>query len=538
MINQSVDSLTGLKKMAGAFFPYAEKQLGFDQPVSIIFQSDADNAQNILGKTAQYDPDDMSVTLFTDRRHPKDVLRSLSHELVHHAQNCRGEFDSIEDTSLGYAQRDSHLRGMEEEAYKLGNLIFRDWEDMFKQKALQLQEGKLRKTLRKGLKRMLNEGAQRRSLKEGPMPLYIPGTKQVYAYGGADDPEVVARRIAGANKPQKPAYNIPTDEPLELPSLTAGSGPVPASSYTDPKSDAWKKGPYGGKGRYITGPNAEKELRNYLGDLAQIKYATEFIDDWTPFSDIKHPSQIPRGAGEAAATDLVLLPLALKGLGKAYKAAPIATMAAAGAGVPYAINKYMTSPGPHEQSDKMLDDLYRYEMDRIKAAENAEAIKLQSKRGAPMISRDLDPSPGRDVRSFNPDIPGLSDEERLDRMRGWPWRAMDDEDLIDEERYKNAPGQFIKNPQTGKWHFVPANDPNWPHIGGSAARPVARGASFEFSDPRTPRTLTKRELQAIRAGRLDPAKLPAGIEYGPGRRPATLRKQQPIPVKRKRRRVT
>ena len=159
MINQSVDSLTGLKKMAGAFFPYAEKQLGFDQSVDIIFQSDPDNAQNILGKTAQYDPDGMSITLFTDRRHPKDILRSLSHELVHHTQNCRGDFDSIADmdTSLGYAQKEGPLRDMEEEAYKLGNLIFRDWEDMFKQKVSQLQERKIRKTLRNSLKIMLNE---------------------------------------------------------------------------------------------------------------------------------------------------------------------------------------------------------------------------------------------------------------------------------------------------------------------------------------------------------------------------------------------
>ena len=532
MINQSVDSLTGLKKMAGAFFPYAEKQLGFDQPVSIIFQSDADNAQNMLGKTAQYDPDGMSVTLFTDGRHPKDVLRSLSHELVHHAQNCRGEFDSIGDTSLGYAQRDGHLRGMEEEAYKLGNLIFRDWEDMFKQKAVQLQEGKLRKTLRKGLGKLLKEGGRRRSLKEAPVPLYIPGTKEVpeniYAYGGADDPEVVARRIAGANKPQYIAYDTHASKPFELPSLTAASGPVPVSSYTDPESDAWKKGPYGGKGRYITGPNASEELKQYLEDVKDIQVGQEFIDDWT-FSSWKHPSQIPKGMAAAAAEDLALgrigRHVAGPLLSKVYKAAPRATMVAAGAGVPYAINKYMTSPGPHEQSDKMLDDLYRYEMDQIKTAENAEAIKLQSKRGKPMISRDLDPSPGRDVRSFNPDIPGLSDEERLDRLRGWSWRAVPDEDLIDEERYKNAPGRFIKNPHTGKWHFVPANDPNWPHIGEPAARP--RDSRF-----------TKDELQAIRAAGLDPAKLPAGIEYGPGRRPATLRKQQPIPIKRKRRRVT
>ena len=135
-VNNSVDSLTGLKKMAEDFFPYAQEQMGFDQPVVIIFQSDSENAENMLGKTAFYDPEEMAVTLFTDNRHPKDIMRSLSHELVHHTQNCRGDFDRELDTSPGYAQRDDHLRGMEKEAYERGNLVFRDWEDMYKQRAM------------------------------------------------------------------------------------------------------------------------------------------------------------------------------------------------------------------------------------------------------------------------------------------------------------------------------------------------------------------------------------------------------------------
>ena len=140
-VNNSVSTLTGLKKMAEDFFPYAEKQMWFDQPVSVIFQSDSDNAQNMLGKTAHYDPMEMAITLFTDNRHPKDILRSLSHELVHHTQNCRGDFDHEMDTSPGYAQKDDHLRDMEREAYEQGNLVFRDWEDLFKQRMVQENMG-------------------------------------------------------------------------------------------------------------------------------------------------------------------------------------------------------------------------------------------------------------------------------------------------------------------------------------------------------------------------------------------------------------
>jgi LysM repeat protein len=99
------------------------------KPPTIMFKSDQGNAQKLLGKTAHYDPTTNHVVVYVTGRHPKDVLRSLSHELVHHAQNCRGEFGNTPDTAPGYAQKDNHMRKMEEEAYKVGNLCFRDWED-------------------------------------------------------------------------------------------------------------------------------------------------------------------------------------------------------------------------------------------------------------------------------------------------------------------------------------------------------------------------------------------------------------------------
>jgi hypothetical protein len=70
--------------------------------------------------------------LYTTGRHPKDVMRSLAHELVHHTQNCNGMFDNVGSTGEGYAQNDEHLREMEREAYEQGNLCFRDWEDSIK----------------------------------------------------------------------------------------------------------------------------------------------------------------------------------------------------------------------------------------------------------------------------------------------------------------------------------------------------------------------------------------------------------------------
>jgi len=126
--NTSLD-LTDIEELIGDLLPFAQKRIGFNRPPTINFDSDLENASDILGKTAHYDPGEHSVVIYVDNRHPKDILRSLTHELVHHAQNLRGEFDDLLSTELGYAQNNPQLRAMEEEAYTLGNMCFRDWED-------------------------------------------------------------------------------------------------------------------------------------------------------------------------------------------------------------------------------------------------------------------------------------------------------------------------------------------------------------------------------------------------------------------------
>ena len=130
MINNNSDlDLTDIEELVKDLLPFAQKKIGFNRPPTINFDSDLENASNILGKTAHYDPEELTVVVYVDKRHPKDILRSLTHELVHHAQNLRGEFDDLFSTELGYAQTNPQLRAMEEEAYTLGNMCFRDWED-------------------------------------------------------------------------------------------------------------------------------------------------------------------------------------------------------------------------------------------------------------------------------------------------------------------------------------------------------------------------------------------------------------------------
>ena len=131
-VNKSVGNVYHLEQLVGDFFPYSQEKLAFDKDVTVVFQSDEENSSKILGKTAYYDPTSFEVVLYVDGRHPKDIMRSLSHELVHHAQNCRGDFQAPGETDVGYAQRDPHLRKMEREAYTKGNLIFRDYEDLIK----------------------------------------------------------------------------------------------------------------------------------------------------------------------------------------------------------------------------------------------------------------------------------------------------------------------------------------------------------------------------------------------------------------------
>ena len=142
IVNKSGMDMSSLTDMAKKFYPYAQKYLGFDKPATIEYQSDPQNAQNPLGTTAHYEPGNYKVTLFVDGRHPKDLLRSLAHELVHHAQNCRGDLtpEKMGETGPGYAQTNSYMRGMEQEAYTKGNLCLRDWEDQYKKQTLQEQK--------------------------------------------------------------------------------------------------------------------------------------------------------------------------------------------------------------------------------------------------------------------------------------------------------------------------------------------------------------------------------------------------------------
>ena len=133
MIRLSTKMIDIISPLIKKFMPFAQEKMGFQDPPRLFLKGDMENASNPLGKTAFYDPAESAITLYTTGRHPKDVMRSLSHELVHHTQNCRGDFEEAGEVGEGYAQNDEHLREMEREAYEVGNMCFRDWEDSIKE---------------------------------------------------------------------------------------------------------------------------------------------------------------------------------------------------------------------------------------------------------------------------------------------------------------------------------------------------------------------------------------------------------------------
>ncbi len=147
----------------------SKEKLGFKPDAKIVILTNEANSNNPLGKTAYYDPANHKIALYTNGRHIKDIMRSLSHELVHHSQNCRGDFDGGIATVDGYAQEDGHLREMEREAYETGNMIFRDWEDNYKsknnnfgnevmgEKLMENKETKLREMIRTLVQEALND---------------------------------------------------------------------------------------------------------------------------------------------------------------------------------------------------------------------------------------------------------------------------------------------------------------------------------------------------------------------------------------------
>ena len=91
--------------------------------VTFIHDEEA-NANDFFGMTAYYDPNNNEVVLYTLGRHPKDIMRSYAHELIHVHQNHEDRLKGINTSNVN---EDDYLEKIEREAYEKGNISFRSW---------------------------------------------------------------------------------------------------------------------------------------------------------------------------------------------------------------------------------------------------------------------------------------------------------------------------------------------------------------------------------------------------------------------------
>jgi hypothetical protein len=95
-------------------------------PTLEFVDGDSENASNFFGKTAYYDPNRQHIVLYTEGRHPKDIVRSYAHEMIHHIQYLE---DRLGDVSGTNTTEDDHLDKIEQEANLRGTMTFRNWTD-------------------------------------------------------------------------------------------------------------------------------------------------------------------------------------------------------------------------------------------------------------------------------------------------------------------------------------------------------------------------------------------------------------------------
>jgi hypothetical protein len=96
-----------------------------------FIEGDIENAKEFLGKTAYYDPNTQTIVLYTEGRHPKDIVRSFSHEMVHHTQFLEDRLGDIQTTDT---TEDNNLDKIEQEANLVGTMTFRNWTDSLNEK--------------------------------------------------------------------------------------------------------------------------------------------------------------------------------------------------------------------------------------------------------------------------------------------------------------------------------------------------------------------------------------------------------------------
>ena len=69
-----------LKEALKGIYKAAKEQFDIQNTPKLHLKHDEENAKGIFGRTAYYDPSDMSIVLYVTKRHNKDICRSFAHE--------------------------------------------------------------------------------------------------------------------------------------------------------------------------------------------------------------------------------------------------------------------------------------------------------------------------------------------------------------------------------------------------------------------------------------------------------------------------
>ena len=124
------DSIDIAEKIAELTNHMLDKGMNIEPlPTMEFVDGDSENAKDFFGKTAYYDPDKKHIVLYTEGRHPKDIVRSYAHEMIHHIQNLEGRLGNITTTNT---TEDDYLTKLEQEANLRGTMTFRGWTDSIK----------------------------------------------------------------------------------------------------------------------------------------------------------------------------------------------------------------------------------------------------------------------------------------------------------------------------------------------------------------------------------------------------------------------
>ena len=130
--NHSDVDLSSLEPHVQGMYDFFDQKIGFKKPPTMHFDSEPNNQSNVLGKTAYYDPSSLEIHVFTDGRHPKDMLRSIAHELIHHQQNLEDRLNVGGYMGQGYYLQNEAMKELEQEAMLKGNALMREYEDTTK----------------------------------------------------------------------------------------------------------------------------------------------------------------------------------------------------------------------------------------------------------------------------------------------------------------------------------------------------------------------------------------------------------------------